>query len=132
VAASRQDGRFLVRFFRLGMPVIDGMPPVSGIDSSAVSRGPFQVQDCVIGSGRARCSAASGCLVHTRRVRFVRSGTGADGQVGMVELVGYVGPIDLHASPTQTYRTSALNLSSQQRLELGNGSGVRLILRVFG
>jgi hypothetical protein len=50
----------------------------------------------------------------------------------MVELVGYVGPIDLHASPTQTYRTSALNLSSQQRLELGNGSGVRLILRVFG
>ena len=35
-----------------------------------------------------------------------------------------------HASPTQTYRTSALNLCSQQRLELGNGSGVRLILRV--
>jgi hypothetical protein len=52
--------------------------------------------------------------------------------MGMVELVGYVGPIDLHASPAQTYRTSASNLSSQQRLELGNGSGVRLILWVVG
>jgi hypothetical protein len=85
-----------------------------------------------MGSGRARCTDACGCLVHTRCVRFVRSGTGSDGHVGMVELIGYVGPIDLHASPTQTYRTSALNLSSQQRLELGNGSGVRLLLQGFG